>query len=872
MNARKALIVVAVIVSLFAATPSYANISNTSVLFLRIAPGARAAGMGEAFVAIADDATATHWNPAGLGTYPIASTWVEASLPAAYRPVKSLVALKAASGGERYLGYDIWAIGAKGIIRYDNKRWYTAELFRTRTDQTVQGLVTKYFNLSDQARTDTVVARVARLNSAMSYDTLAAYVQAVQAAVPQGYKDTAALRTACDSLLALYPQCRISWDRIAEGRHVWADGAKGGTISPRDMDRIFFSLEHARNRFIPEELQIPYSAILEGEPTTLASNGDVLFVGTTSGLALYNGRSWRTFTEADGLPSGYITALAALPGSAVIGTSRGAAMYDGAGIAKFKDTVGLPADTVVALAARRAGDFYAVVHNDLFHWDGIRWSNNMGYTVAVDDTPETIATKFAIYGSAAERKTYLEKLLQIPQAEPVSKDTTKIIDSTVATSPFVPGNNIVVPYLAGFRGRVTSLSLIGDAIWVGTEYGVLYFDKNRWHTPGYRDAKVADGQTLASFTAERRGVPVDTQAYGQILRTINDLSSDTLVVGQVLKVRANPAASWVNSISFHDEAVVVATSEGLLEYRDNQWARADIHGLGNTPTRTVFANQEELWLGTADRVVISARGRSEATVMHTKWLPELASDLYYDFAGIAPAHLKGLGTIGGNITFISYGTFLRTGEQNPNIIGTFESFDLAATVSFGTSLSNKLKAGISTKVIYSRLSDQGAGQEQGKGTATGFALDFGFLYQKSSRTTFGLAVTNLGPKMTYIDAAQADPLPSNLAIGIAYKLKQADYLRILVTAEANKLLPGTNSSFSQELKEVILNGGLEVVYANLIAGRVGYIYDQEGKIKTLTLGAGLSLLKRFRFDFAYIPSNSSVALANTLRSSISVWW
>ena len=46
---------------------SWADISNAAVLFLRIAPGARAAGMGEAYVAIADDATATHWNPAGLG-------------------------------------------------------------------------------------------------------------------------------------------------------------------------------------------------------------------------------------------------------------------------------------------------------------------------------------------------------------------------------------------------------------------------------------------------------------------------------------------------------------------------------------------------------------------------------------------------------------------------------------------------------------------------------------------------------------------------------------------------------------------------------------------------------------------------------------
>lgn len=39
---------------------------TTGVPFLKIGPGARAVGMGEAFVAIADDATALYWNPAGL--------------------------------------------------------------------------------------------------------------------------------------------------------------------------------------------------------------------------------------------------------------------------------------------------------------------------------------------------------------------------------------------------------------------------------------------------------------------------------------------------------------------------------------------------------------------------------------------------------------------------------------------------------------------------------------------------------------------------------------------------------------------------------------------------------------------------------------
>ena len=45
----------------FAADPG-----SAAVPFLRISPGARPAGLGESFVAVANDANATYWNPSGL--------------------------------------------------------------------------------------------------------------------------------------------------------------------------------------------------------------------------------------------------------------------------------------------------------------------------------------------------------------------------------------------------------------------------------------------------------------------------------------------------------------------------------------------------------------------------------------------------------------------------------------------------------------------------------------------------------------------------------------------------------------------------------------------------------------------------------------
>ena len=73
--------VLALALGAYPTAQTQANISEAAVLFLRIASGARPAGMGESFVALADDATATHWNPAGLGRYPLSDLWMDVPIP-----------------------------------------------------------------------------------------------------------------------------------------------------------------------------------------------------------------------------------------------------------------------------------------------------------------------------------------------------------------------------------------------------------------------------------------------------------------------------------------------------------------------------------------------------------------------------------------------------------------------------------------------------------------------------------------------------------------------------------------------------------------------------------------------------------------------
>ncbi|MBN2070857.1 MAG: PorV/PorQ family protein [Candidatus Krumholzibacteriota bacterium] len=60
------MVLMVVPVMLLGSTKPFEKVGTYAAPFLKIGPSARAAGMGNAFTAIADDATAIYWNPAGM--------------------------------------------------------------------------------------------------------------------------------------------------------------------------------------------------------------------------------------------------------------------------------------------------------------------------------------------------------------------------------------------------------------------------------------------------------------------------------------------------------------------------------------------------------------------------------------------------------------------------------------------------------------------------------------------------------------------------------------------------------------------------------------------------------------------------------------
>ena len=118
------------------------------------------------------------------------------------------------------------------------------------------------------------------------------------------------------------------------------------------------------------------------------------------------------------------------------------------------------------------------------------------------------------------------------------------------------------------------------------------------------------------------------------------------------------------------------------------------------------------------------KGR-EAAGMHVNWLPNLASDLYYEF--ITYRHyIEGLGSVGGHLIYLNLGEQIGMDEFG-NPTENWSSYMAAMAGSFGTQLSKTSAIGFNFKIFHQKLSINSVGNEEGNGYSTDFAFDIGYL-------------------------------------------------------------------------------------------------------------------------------------------------
>lgn len=295
---------------------------------------------------------------------------------------------------------------------------------------------------------------------------------------------------------------------------------------------------------------------------------------------------------------------------------------------------------------------------------------------------------------------------------------------------------------------------------------------------------------------------------------------------------------------------------------------------------------------------------------YTPWLRALGlNDVYLAYlAGYYK--IDNLQTVGMSIRYFSLGSIPFTDPNGePLITGNPNEFEIA--VAYSRKLTDNFSAALTGKLIYSNLASgqQVAGTVIGAGVAG--AADISFTYKTEidlknmeSDLTVGLALSNIGSKISYTNSIEKDFLPANFGIGAAWRLHLDKHNSLTLATDINKLMvptpcQGENcdidgvsgldykqqstvsslfssfgdapEGFSEELKELMYSFGIEYWYDNQFAIRAGYFNEhaQKGGRKYLTAGLGLKY-NVFGLNFSYLipTTNQRNPLDNTLRFSL----
>lgn len=298
---------------------------------------------------------------------------------------------------------------------------------------------------------------------------------------------------------------------------------------------------------------------------------------------------------------------------------------------------------------------------------------------------------------------------------------------------------------------------------------------------------------------------------------------------------------------------------------------------------------------------------------YSPWLRNLGIDDIYLLYLSGYYKIDKLQTAGLAIRYFSLGK-IDFRDENGNDIGTGQPNEFEIAGAYSRKLSDHFAASLSAKFAYSNLA---TGRTVGANEITSaktFAADIGLLYRNklgaSGRRNYlnvGLALTNLGSKVTYIKGVVKDFIPSNMALGAAYEMNFDDFNSLTAIFEINKLLiptprkegdplfdadsnkiadyrekglfEGVFGSFSdapggltEELQELMYSIGMEYWYDKQFAIRAGYFHENalKGNRKYLTLGCGIKY-NVFGINLSYLvpTTNNRSPLANTIRFSIS---
>lgn len=288
---------------------------------------------------------------------------------------------------------------------------------------------------------------------------------------------------------------------------------------------------------------------------------------------------------------------------------------------------------------------------------------------------------------------------------------------------------------------------------------------------------------------------------------------------------------------------------------------------------------------------------------YTPWLKDLGlNDVY--LASLAGYYkLDEVQAISGSLRYFSLGNIQFT-DNLGNDLNAFRPREVAVDAGYSRKLSDRLSLGIALRYINSNLAGgqaiSGVSYKPGNAVSGDVGLYYNSLGDDGSGLSLGLALTNLGSKISYTsDATQKDYIPANFTLGAVYTSVSNEVNKLSFGLDIHKLMVPTppllgdsaglvnyrskgvvgswfssfsdaNGGFAEELKEFYFSLGGEYTYDEQFSLRAGYFYENQtkGNRQYFSLGAGFKY-SSLAFNLSYlIPSGSGVnrnPLSNTIR-------
>ena len=237
----------------------------------------------------------------------------------------------------------------------------------------------------------------------------------------------------------------------------------------------------------------------------------------------------------------------------------------------------------------------------------------------------------------------------------------------------------------------------------------------------------------------------------------------------------------------------------------------------------------------------AAAGRGEAAFWNPAGLATLADDefalhsatLVASRSNVLGAYFpsRGVGVIGGSVYLVDYGDLDRT-DANGNTIARIAPRNLEFLASYATSLTRSFSFGINYKLVQFRVDCSGDCRDFPAGTGATHALDLGGQFSVGAGPggplRIGIAVRNVGFRLQVQNNAQADALPTRLAIGALYELRLRPAAgRTLDQAFDVKLAADVDSPWGQ-VGQSETRVGVDVGYQRVVRVRAGYAFVQDG--------------------------------------------